>query len=223
MTEWLKRNDFSYKQPKGQPAKANLEEQKKFVEVYRTLQKEVVDEPILFIDSVHPTMASKISRGWIAKKADKFFPTTASRTRMNIAGAIELSKMKIITRDYETINAQSIISFLTDVRASYKEVAKIHIILDQSGYHKSHDLSKYAKNNGIELHFLPPYSPNLNPIERLWKVMNEEARNNYYFKSAKEFRERINKFFKEKIPIIAHTLSSRINDNFRLVTPAKSF
>jgi transposase len=33
-----------------------------------------------------------------------------------------------------------------------------------------------AKELNIKLHYLPPYSPNLNPIERLWKVMNEHAR-----------------------------------------------
>ena len=40
----------------------------------------------------------------------------------------------------------------------------------------------------IELHSLPPYSPNLNSIERLWKVMNEHARNNRYFATARAFR-----------------------------------
>ncbi|MCK5818104.1 MAG: transposase, partial [Psychromonas sp.] len=42
--------------------------------------------------------------------------------------------------------------------------------------------------------YLPAYSPNLNPIERLWKVMNEHARNNKYFATAKDFRRSINNF-----------------------------
>ncbi|MBD6969287.1 hypothetical protein G4170_22495, partial [Vibrio parahaemolyticus] len=46
-----------------------------------------------------------------------------------------------------------------------------------------------AKVLNIELHYLhlPPYSPNLNPIERLWKVMNEYVRNNIYFSSKVEY------------------------------------
>ena len=51
---------------------------------------------------------------------------------------------------------------------------------------------------GITLHYLPPYSPNLNPIERLWKVMNEYVRNNRFFKSAKEFKKEILTFFEPK-------------------------
>ena len=61
------------------------------------------------------------------------------------------------------------------------------------------------------------YSPNLNPIERLWKVMNEQVRNNRFFKSAKDFRSEINRFFEEILPGIGDSLSSRINDNFQLL------
>ncbi|KPU83211.1 hypothetical protein JI57_02045, partial [Psychromonas sp. PRT-SC03] len=61
----------------------------------------------------------------------------------------------------------------------------------------------------------PPYSPNLNPIERLWKVMNEHARNNRYFATAKAFRESINHFFDTTLPTIGADLEMRINDNFQ--------
>jgi len=63
----------------------------------------------------------------------------------------------------------------------------IHLILDGAGYHRSDVVKNQAKAFGIILHYLPPYSPNLNPIERLWKVMNEHARNNKYFATTKEF------------------------------------
>ena len=60
------------------------------------------------------------------------------------------------------------------------------------------------------------YSPNLNPIEKLWKVMNEEVRNKRLFKSAKDFRSSITAFFKETLPRIGASLISRINDNFHI-------
>lgn len=64
----------------------------------------------------------------------------------------------------------------------------------------------------IELYYFPPYSPNLNPIERLWKVMNEKVRNNRYFTSPKGFREEIRRFFNEILPKLAGTLAYRINN-----------
>ncbi|CAI2472799.1 Uncharacterised protein [Serratia ficaria] len=72
----------------------------------------------------------------------------------------------------------------------------------------------------IELHYLPPYSPNLNPIERLWKVMNEHTRNNRYFATAKAFQAAINGFFSNTLPEIAGKLTCRINDNFQTLKPA---
>ncbi|MEI9786500.1 transposase, partial [Moellerella wisconsensis] len=74
----------------------------------------------------------------------------------------------------------------------------------------------------IELHFLPPYSPNLNPIERLWKVMNEQVRNNRYFTSPTVFREEIHRFFSEILPRLAEALACRINDNFQILKNATS-
>ncbi|WP_235424876.1 transposase, partial [Vibrio vulnificus] len=53
-----------------------------------------------------------------------------------------------------------------------------------------HECRTYYLKSG-----LPPYSPNLNPIERLWKVMNEYVRNNIYFSSKAEFTTAINEFF----------------------------
>lgn len=79
------------------------------------------------------------------------------------------------------------------------------------------ELSKEAKKLGIELHFLPAYSPNLNPIERLWKVMNEHTRNNRFFKNPKEFKDAISLFFERTLPGIGSSLNSRINDNFQLL------
>jgi transposase len=69
----------------------------------------------------------------------------------------------------------------------------------------------------IKRHFLPPYSPNLNPIERLWKVMNEQVRNNRFFKSSKHFKKAINLFFDDILPDIGHELDARINDNFEIL------
>ncbi|WP_197056823.1 transposase, partial [Vibrio sp. ZOR0018] len=70
--------------------------------------------------------------------------------------------------------------------------------------------------------YLPPYSPNLNPIERLWKVMNEHVRNNVYFSSTAVFTSAIKNFFDVTLPKVADSLTSRITDNFQILEPASS-
>lgn len=218
MHKWLHRNGFSYKQPKGRPHKADPELQKQFVAEYEQLKKEVSsEEPILFMDSVHPTQATKLAYGWIRTGKTKHVGTTASRTRLNIVGAIQLGHIaETITSQYETINAESIIDFMSKIRSQYG-AKTVHLILDRSGYHQASLVAKKATALNIKLHFLPPYSPNLNPIERLWKVMNEKARNNRFFKGAKDFKEAINGFFESTLPSIGNALNDRINDNFQML------
>ena len=137
-------------------------------------------------------------------------------------GAIELASMNIVSCRPEYVNAETTVAFFDQLTAAYPFAPSIHIILDQSGYHRSLLVQSEALRRNIVLHYLPPYSPNLNPIERLWKVMNEEVRNNVFFTSAKHFRDSISDFFETKVPKMAQSLRERINDNFQTIKPVPS-
>ncbi|EJH0675694.1 IS630-like element ISEc40 family transposase, partial [Escherichia coli] len=222
MNKWLHRNGFTYKKPSGVPHKFSEEKQRQFIEYYKELKTTVGDEPILFIDGVHPTQATKISYGWIRKGQKKAVKTTGSRTRLNIMGALNLKALTSpLICEYKTINEYNVSRFFNEIRKVYPDYnQKIHVILDGAGYHRSQLVKDWAEVVNIRLHYLPPYSPNLNPIERMWKLMNEHARNNRYFSSTREFREAISVFFNQTLPDIADSLTSRINDHFQVLTPA---
>lgn len=222
LNKWLHQQGFTYKKPKGVPHKADAEKQAEFIEHYESLKASLPkDEVLLFIDAVHPTQATKITSGWIRKGVDKIINTTGSRTRLNIIGAIELNNLSAAIFDqYQTINGQSVIAFFRKIRTAYASMTTIHIVLDGAGYHHSEEVLKEAKELGIKLHHLPPYSPNLNPIERLWKVMNEYARNNQYFSKPKDFRKKIRHFLEVTLPEIGASLVGRINDNFQMLKSA---
>ncbi|EGA7637396.1 IS630 family transposase [Salmonella enterica] len=225
MNKWLHRNGFSYRKPAGVPHKYSAEAQQAFVEAYEKLKQEAGDdEPILFIDGVHPTQGTKLAYGWMpAGKKAHVVETTGSRTRLNLMGALNLNDIsRTVIREYDKINSHNIARFFIAVRETYPVKQKVHIILDGAGYHRTEQVKTWAYLLNIELHYLPPYSPNLNPIERLWKVMNERVRNNRYFTSPKVFREEIHRFFSDKLPAIAGTLAGRINDNFQLLKNATS-
>lgn len=223
MTKWLLNHSFSYKKPKGTPAKADSEKQREFIEFYEKLLNNTDEnEPIEFVDAVHPTMATKVTQGWIRKGTNKPIATTASRTRLNLLGSINLECMEVTIADHETIDSKAMGKHFKSLRERYPKAPKIHVIADQGPYNTSSETRKFANQYGIVLHFLPPYSPNLNPIERLWKVMNEHARNNRVFKSAKEFRKTITEFFDRTWPQIAHSMTDRINDNFQTLNKVSS-
>jgi len=289
MHNWLSHHRFSHKKPKGTPAKFNAERQAAFIKKYNELKATLsANELILFMDSVHPTQETKITYGWIRTGVEKLIATVASRKRINLTGAINLSSMSVLTREYETINGNATINFLQAIEAANPTATKIHIIADGGSAHTSHDvalflsqpsavhrdylrriygielpgnktvLTKKLKNNlgavlekdgflfenkeilhankltagqlldalkapplhpKLVMHILPPYSPNLNPTERLWKVMNEFSRNNQVFKTFNEFKEKIRTFFSDTWDTIADDSRTRINDNFQSLKP----
>jgi transposase len=182
------------------------------------------EDPVLFINAVHPTQSTKLSYGWIRKGQDKVIEATGSRTRLNIIGALLLQNIgATVTDTYDTINSESIVRFFWKLKKEhYPLEQKVHLVLDGAAYHQSELVKNAAKVLNIKLHYLPPYSPNLNPIELLWKVMNEHARNNIYFSSKPEFTSAIKQFFDVTLPEFAGTLVSRITENFQILKPASS-
>ena len=67
----------------------------------------------------------------------------------------------------------------------------------------------------MEIKFLPPYAPNLNLIERLWRFMNKKVRNNKYYEKFSEFEFAVFEFF-EKIALYREQLTSLLTENFRV-------
>ena len=216
MTQWLHAHEFSYKKPAATPAKADAAQQQAFIAKYEELKRTIPEEePVLFDDGVHPTMATKVSYGWIPTGERKPIRTTASRTRMNLLGALNLENMALHVTEHATINHESMAEHLEHIRKAYPKAPQIHLILDRGPYNISHHTQEAAKLLNIVLHYLPPYSPNLNPIERCWKVMNEHVRNNKFFESAAEFRHDIHYFFQVTWEKIAWSVRDRVNDNFQ--------
>ena len=67
-------------------------------------------------------MQTKVSHGWIRKGQDKEVPTTGSKTRMNILGAINLDDMSVVAKEYESnINGASVIGFYNAIKEQYAD------------------------------------------------------------------------------------------------------
>ena len=140
--------------------------------------------------------------------------TTGSRTRLNIISALNVNDISsILVSKYDRINSEGIRDFFNRLRENYPLSHKFHLILDGAGYHRSERVRNAAHSLNIELDYPPPDSPNLNPIERLWKVRNEKVRNNIYFQNKQDFIAAIDEFFAVTLPNIAvsggHQLTCR--------------
>lgn len=216
MTKWLHANNFSYKKPHGVPAKADKVQQKQFIRHYSKLKikADKKNEPIYFSDSVHPQHQTQLAYGWILKGKRKAIAMTGRQYRLNFIGGICLQGHRVVYEQADKVDADSIAGFLIKLRKLHPERCLIHLILDRAGYHGDKRLKDFAKRLGIKLHYLPPYSPNLNPIERLWKILHEQVTYNKYYETFTEFTEATLHFFRT-IGRKKKLLRSRINDNFQ--------
>jgi transposase len=184
LRSWLQRHGFSYKKPAVVPGKANKEQQQEWVAGYETLRQGLAsDETICFIDGVHPTHNVQPAYGWIKKGARKEIPANTGRLRLNLSGVVDVVTHNILIQEDQTLNAESTIRFFQKIEGAYPEKSKVHVFCDNAPYYRNKEVKQYLETSKISLHFLPPYSPNLNPIERLWKWMKERVIYNTYLRT----------------------------------------
>ena len=214
MTSLLHQLGFSYKKPKGVPGKAKTEEQKAFIRKYKRLKKK--EGLIYFADSTHPMLNPVLSSGWIRRGKEFEVKTNSGRERVNINGAIEIKSLNVVSRSCKRVNGGSMCDLLRAIRLKHPKAKKIHLILDNAPYNKSKQVKELAWDLRIKIVYLPAYSPNLNPIERLWKYMKKEVMANRYYPDLETFQKELMLFLRG---IRKHKgeLSTLITDNFHIV------
>src|SRR5215210_2519386 len=117
-----------------------------------------------------------------------FIPTPSGRKRFNILGAVDALTKEIITVVNETtVTAETVCQLLSKLAAHVTEGA-ITVVLDNARYQKCALVQNYAAALGIELLYLPSYSPHLNLIERLWRFVRKRCLYSTYYASFADFK-----------------------------------
>ena len=96
---------------------------------------------------------------------------------------------KVHFQEDKILNSDATINFLKKNERVYSTKSKIHIFFDNARYYKNKIVENFLKKSKTKAHFLPPYSPNLNPIGRLWKFMKEMVLYNTYYQEFDDFRK----------------------------------
>ena len=230
MRNWLQRHGFSYKKPAVVPGKANEQQQREWLSEYEKLKQNLpADETICFMDGVHPTHNVQPAYGWIQKGVRKEIPANSGRARINLSGIIDIIGHKVLVQEDKMLNADATIGFFRKIEEAYPEKTRIHVFCDNARYYRNEAVTEYLRTSKIRLHFLPPYSPNLNPIERLWKWMKECVIYNTYYSEFENFKAAVFGFFAalsvvDPGSIIGQSFRSRVRDQFRIINaPVTAF
>jgi transposase len=148
---------------------------------------------LFFMDAAHFTLGPYVCALWCLIR--QFIKASSGRNRINVLGAVNAITKEIVTcSNTHYINAETITDFLTQLRGKYVDLP-IKIVLDNARYQHCKLVMKAAEELNIELLFLPPYSPNLNIIERLWKFTKKKMLYATYYESPVKFHQAITGFF----------------------------
>ena len=137
------------------------------------------DAALLFLDASHFVMGCYFL-GHIYGRTRRFVMTFSGRMRYNVLGAMDYVTKKVLTITNDSyITAAEVCGMLRKIADEYGK-QEVHLVLDNARYQKCRAVRELAEQLNIHLEYIPPYSPNLNLIERLWKFVKGELSSKYY-------------------------------------------
>ena len=218
VVDLLNRIGFTYKKTTEVPCEADAAAQSEFMEkLSKTLKEMDSGAVVYYADGVHPTHNSRSTYAWIEKGKAMEQPTVSGRDRVNINGLLNAYDVTdVIAHDCKSVNAQSTRELYEAALAKHPNASCIYIISDNARYYHNKELKEWAENTKIKQVFLPPYSPNLNLIERLWKFLRKKVINTGFYRNKAEFQLAIKNFF-DRIGVYKEELESLLTLRFRLI------
>jgi transposase len=150
-------------------------------------------------DEVDFQQRTSVVRMWWRRGTQPEIPSAPTRKQIGYWGAVDIRSGRLCARLHEgRFNWMTFHEFLESfLRAHYRRNRQLAMIIDNAGYHKKQELQPFFAENKkrLRLMWLPPYSPNLNPIERVWRLTRRQVTHNRYFDTVDQLRDSLERFF----------------------------
>jgi transposase len=174
---------------------------------------------VYFLDAAHLLHASIPSQGSLKRGHSIQLKTNSGRDRLNILGAYSPDDRDLISLEgRESCDAERVVELLRKIRAA-NPGKRLLIVLDNASYHHAALVRRAAETLRMQLLYLPPYSPNLNLIERFWKFLKRKVARNRYHATFAQFRTAVQNVL-NNIAVYRDELASLLTERFQLFTAA---
>ena len=136
---------------------------------------------------------------WSLKGHQPEISSHGGQKRQHLIGAVDPFNGQVHIAMSERLKADQFIHFLEGLIRFYHDKEKIIIVLDNARAHHAKAVEEFLNTSGkkIELMFLPPYSPDLNTIERVWRRLRKRVTHNTFFETFEKFIQAIVKYFRK--------------------------
>jgi transposase len=174
---------------------------KRLREICALIESLPANEVILYVDEVDIHLNPKIGPDWMLRGTQKTVLTPGKNQKRYLAGALNARTGRLTWVEAERKNSQLFILQLWQlVGRDYPEAKRIHLILDNYRIHSSLQVqAALARLDGrVVLHFLPPYCPDHNRIERVWRDLHENVTRNHQCGGMKELMGEVYYWLKKR-------------------------
>ena len=154
------------------------------------------EDVVMFEDEVDIHLNPKVGLDWAPAGMRKTLSTPGQNKKSYIAGAFDPATGLLLRRSGERKTSDLFIALLTFVAAHYADAGHVHLVVDNYIIHRSKKTERALKalNGKVILHFLPPYSPEFNPIERVWWDLHACVTRNHRCADMAELCKRVDEF-----------------------------
>jgi len=181
---WLGAAGWVWRRPRPVPGKQDAARVWKLRKIRELLRDLPADEAAVFEDEVDLNLNPEIGCMWMEKGHQAQVVTPGTNVKRYLAGSMSWRTGELIETLGDKRDAALFVKHLDDLRRRHRHSKVIHVILDNARFHTiegSKVVRQYLVEHGerIKLHYLPAYSPNDNPVERVWWHLREEVTRNH--------------------------------------------
>lgn len=168
--------------------------------IRRAVEGRGATEVAVYLDEVDIHLNPKIGPDWMNCGTQKQVPTPGKNQKRYVCGALDVGTGRIHHAAGERKNSLLFIAMLGRLLKLYPHAAIIHVVLDNFRIHASKQVQAWMKQNGrrIRLHFLPPYCPDHNKIERKWRDLHAAVTRNHRCTSIEQLMANVEQWLKER-------------------------
>ncbi len=193
----LKSVGLTFQKGRVQYMEGDAEKKKEFVKALKKNRESEKGTVILYEDEFSISNTATVSYGWSSRGNQPLVICKQKpRERQTTFGSIDITSGKLVVNFSERGNYQSFKKHLKKILWEFSSAPKIIMIVDNVKYHHAMLLKAFLKEHEkLELMYLPPYSPDLNLIERVWWYMRKTITHNRFMETLEEKKIKFWKMF----------------------------
>ncbi|MFT3767488.1 MAG: IS630 family transposase [Minicystis sp.] len=161
--------------------------ERRLAEIRRLEARAGAKEPVLYGDEVDIHLNPRIGRDWMLPGQQRRIVTPGKNQKFYLAGALDVRTGALHTTGLERKSAKLFCELLRLLAERYPDARRIHLVVDNYGIHSARATERLLADldGRIVLHFLPPYCPAANRIERVWQDLHANVTRNHRCRTLK--------------------------------------